>query len=327
MSGGFRTVLHFNNPLAPCVPGSDGTRDLTSRNELVRLIDNVPKGSVLRGTWYALADNESAIPAALVRAQARGAIVQVSIDGGQGVPAAGSAARVQFDQLQEKKVCPATTGCISSNPGAAHTKAWTFSRTTYPGDTSTTAYAVWAGSYNMTNGPDGNAGFNNSATLYGNQSLYNFVRDYLENMYATSPRYSDSYGTSLSPARGYDTDAAASVYVSPELTSDLVVQRIDADVWTPAAGCIVRVINPHLTYDRRAVTQQLVKMKNGGCNVAVIVYTGSRNVSPGSLTGGDDIFVRLGEETGSARPMFDAVLAHFNDGWNSPYAVTLQGAN
>jgi hypothetical protein len=114
-----------------------------------------------------------------VRAQARGAIVQVSIGGGQGVPAAGSAARVQFDQLQAKKVCPATTGCISSNPGAAHTKAWTFSRTTYPGDTSTTAYVVWAGSYNMTNGPDGNAGFNNSATLYGNQSLYNFVRDYL----------------------------------------------------------------------------------------------------------------------------------------------------
>jgi hypothetical protein len=49
MSGGFRTVLHFNNPLAPCVPGSDGTRDLTIRNELVRLIDNVPKGSVIRG--------------------------------------------------------------------------------------------------------------------------------------------------------------------------------------------------------------------------------------------------------------------------------------
>lgn len=131
--------------------------------------------------------------------------------------------------------------------------------------------------YNMTNGADGNGGFNNSATLYNNQNLYNFVRDYLEDMYAMSPRYSDSYNTSLAPARGYYTDASASVYVSPELDSDLVVQRIDADVWTPA--------------------------------------------------GGDDIFVRLGEETVTTHPMYDSVLAHFNDGWNSPYAVTITGAN
>ncbi|ADO69270.1 uncharacterized protein STAUR_1466 [Stigmatella aurantiaca DW4/3-1] len=142
-SGGFRTILHFNNPLAPWFPSGDGTRDLTIRNELVRLIDNVPKGSVIRGT-YALADNELAIPAALVRAQNRG---QVSIDGGEGVPAAGSAARLQLDQITQKKVCPSTAGCISSNAG---------------GDTSTTTYVVWVGSYNMTNGPDGNAGFNNS---------------------------------------------------------------------------------------------------------------------------------------------------------------------
>jgi hypothetical protein len=376
-SGEVRTILHFNNPLAPCVSGSDGTRDLTIRNELVRLIDNVPKDSVIRGTWYALADGESAIPAALVRAQARGAVVQVSIDGGEGVPAAGSAARAQLDQIKQRKICSASTGCISSNTGAAHTKAWTFSRTTYPGEIATTTYAVWVGSYNMTNGPDGNAGFNNSATLYGDQSLYNFVRDYLENMYAASPRYSDYYDTGLSPARGYYTDATASVYVSPELTSDLVVQRIDEDVWTPSANCIVRVINPHFTAERKAVTQQLAKMKSAGCNVAVIgnhvdqseydrlkaagipirvlkigdtvrvhdkliaiyakkagsttwayrVYTGSHNFTSGSLSGGDDIFVRLGEETGASHPLFDAVVAHFNDGWNSPYAVTLTGAN
>jgi len=377
LSGGVRTILHFNNPLAPCVAAGDGTRDLTLRDELVRLIDNVPEGSYIRGTWYALADNESAIPAALVRAQKRGAVVQVSIDGGAGVPAAGSAARAQLDQLTQKKVCPSSSGCISSNGGAAHTKAWTFSRTTYPGETATTTYVVWVGSYNMTNGPDGNAGFNNSATLYGNQELYNFLRDYLENMYAMSPRYSDYYNTDLSPARGFYMDASASVYASPELTSDLVVQRIDADVWTPSAGCVVRVINPHFTYERRAVTQQLAKMKSGGCDVAIIgnhveqteydrlkaagiplkalkisgtdrvhdkliaiyakkagttswayrVYTGSHNFSPGSLTGGDDIFVRLGEESGTSHPMYDAVLAHFNDGWKSPYAVTLTGAN
>ena len=280
-------------------------------------------------------------------------------------------------EVGRSRVCPSSSGCISSNGGAAHTKAWTFSRTTYPGETATTPYVVWVGSYNMTNGPDGNAGFNNSATLYGNQALYNFLRDYLENMYAMSPRYSDYYNTDLSPARGFYMDASASVYASPELTSDLVVQRIDADVWTPSAGCVVRVINPHFTYERRAVTQQLAKMKSGGCDVAIIgnhveqteydrlkaagiplkalkisgtdrvhdkliaiyakkagttswayrVYTGSHNFSPGSLTGGDDIFVRLGEESGTSHPMYDAVLAHFDDGWKSPYAVTLTGAN
>ena len=125
------------------------------------------------------------------------------------------------------------------------------------------------------------------------------------------------------------------------------------------------------------MTQQLAKMKSGGCDVAIIgnhveqteydrlkaagiplkalkisgtdrvhdkliaiyakkagtsswayrVYTGSHNFSPGSLTGGDDLFVRLGEESGTNHPMYDAVLAHFNDGWKSPSAVTLTGAN
>ncbi len=376
-SGGVRTILHFNNPLAPCVKGSDSTRDLTMRNELVRLIKSVPAGSVIRGTWYSLSDDETAIPAALVDAQKKGVRVQVSVDGERGVPAAGSKARAYFDQLTHRRVCPAATGCISSNRGAAHTKAWTFSRATYPGETTTTTHVVWVGSYNMTNGPDGNAGFNNSATLYGNESLYDFVRDYLDDMYAMKPRHSDYYDTSVTPKRGFYMDASASVYVSPELDSDLVVQRIDADVWKPETGCVVRVINPHFTSERRAVTEQLVKMKKAGCNVAVIVnhidqseydrmaaakipmralkvgdgdrvhdklmaiyakkagttswayrvYTGSHNFSPGSLTGGDDIFVRLGEETGTRHPMYDAVLAHFNDGWNSQYAVPIKGAN
>ena len=87
-SGGFRTILHFNNPLAPCVASGDGTRDLTMRNELVRLIDNVPAGSYIRGTWFSLRDGETAIPAALVRAQNRGAVVQVSVDARPGPSAA-----------------------------------------------------------------------------------------------------------------------------------------------------------------------------------------------------------------------------------------------
>lgn len=229
----------------------------------------------------------------------------------------------------------------------------------------------------MTDGPDGNAGFNNSATIYNNQNLYNFMRDYLENMYAVSPRYSDYYNTSLSPARGMYMDASASVYVSPELDSDLVVQRIDSDVFTPAAGCVVKAINPHFELARRAVTDQFVRYKAGGCSVSIIVnhieqgeydrmkgagismkalkingtdrvhdkmimlyakrasdgvwvmrtYTGSHNFSFGSLRGGDDIFVRLAEETGATHPLYDAAVAHFNDGWNSPYAVTITGAN
>lgn len=71
----------------------------------------------------------------------------------------------------------------------------------------------------MTNGPDGNAGFNNSATIYNNQNLYNFMRDYLENMYAMSPRYSDYYNTSLSPARGMYMNASATTSNRESMTA------------------------------------------------------------------------------------------------------------
>jgi len=51
--------------------------------------------------------------------------------------------------------------------------------------------------------------------------------------------------------------------------------------------------------------------KAGSTSWAYRVYTGSHNFSSGSRTGGDDIFVRLGEESGTSHPMYDAVLAHF----------------
>ncbi len=371
-SGGYRTVLHFNNPLSPCTPGSDSTRDLTIRNELVRLIDGVPAGSAVRGNWYSVADTETAVVAALVRAQQRGATVQVSFDQESGLPAAGSPARAQVDQIVNKKICPFSSGCISTS-GSAHAKIFTFSRTQYPGETTTTTYNVWIGSYNQTDGADGNGGFNNSATIYGHQNFYNFIRLYLADMYAASPRTLDYYA----PPRGQFIETAVSAYISPEQDTDLVVNRLDSSVFTPSAGCVVRIINPHFTVERRAVTNLIAGFKRSGCSVQLIVnhvdqseydilasagipmralmvgtvdrvhdkliavymkkagtttwayrvYTGSHNFTGGSLYLSDDIFVRLAEETGTTHPLYDAVVAHFNDGWNSPYAVPITGAH
>ena len=146
---------------------------------------------------------------------------------------------------------------------------------------------------------------------------------------------------------------SAPVYVSPELQTDLVVNRLD-DI-TPDAQCEVRVLHASVRDSRIEVVNRLVALKNGGCKVTVVadtvepqalavlttagikvfkkpihdksfivyakygasygyrVYTGSHNLSGGSAHKYDEIFVKLAAEVGAQHPVYDAYYTHFDD--------------
>src|SRR5690606_11824073 len=70
---------------------------------------------------------------------------------------------------------------------------------------------------------------------------------------------------------GHLLNESADVCVSPEATTDLVVNRLD-DV-TPDASCRVRVMQASIRDSRLAVVDRIVQMKAGGCQVWVVAET------------------------------------------------------
>jgi HKD family nuclease len=55
------------------------------------------------------------------------------------------------------------------------------------------------------------------------------------------------------------------------------------------------------------------------------VYTGSQNWTQDALSENDEIFVKMGTESGTAHPLYDGFYNHFNDAYN--YGVTCTTAN
>lgn len=53
-----------------------------------------------------------------------------------------------------------------------------------------------------------------------------------------------------------------------------------------------------------------------GANHQYRVYTGSQNWTADALTDNDEIFVKMGPESGATHPLYDAYYAHFNDAYN-----------
>jgi HKD family nuclease len=52
------------------------------------------------------------------------------------------------------------------------------------------------------------------------------------------------------------------------------------------------------------------------------VYTGSQNWTQDALNENDEIFVKMGPETGTAHPLYDAFYTHFNDSYNPGVTCT-----
>jgi hypothetical protein len=348
--GGVPAWFFFTRPDDPCTGTAGSGTDSHALDELTRLIASVPAGGRIDGHIYSI--TVDGVAKALLDAQRRGVAVWLSTDKGVGT-STDSAKTTHLDKLTHKTYCSATnnSACIGTADGAiSHTKLFVFSEATAP-DGKIGKNVVWLGSANQTYA-SGMKLFNNTVTIYGDATLYTKLFDYLGDLYAQ--RRSGNYYDPTS-GRGHLLATAADVYVSPELDSDLVVNRLD-DV-TIDSSCEVRVLQASVRDSRTAVVDRLVKMKKGGCNVIVAsdnvepsalaalkaagipvhqkpihdktfiihakfvgveqfrVYTGSHNLSISANTKYDEIFVKLAPETATSHPVYDAYLRHFDDAY------------
>ncbi|HEY0194935.1 MAG TPA: phospholipase D-like domain-containing protein [Kofleriaceae bacterium] len=351
---GYSTWLYFTRPDKPC-KGSVGT-DSNAVDELTRLIGTVPAGGRIDGHIYSI--SVDGVAKALLDAQTRGVTVYLSTDGGV-ADSTDSSKTSYLDKLTHKVYCKHSnnTSCISTADDAiSHTKLFVFSKATAP-DGATSSNVVWLGSANQTYASGENL-YNNTATIYGDASLYSQLQSYLGDLYAQK-RYADYYDPNS--GRGHFLATAADVYASPEASTDLVVNRLDD--FTPDADCRVRVMQASIRDSRMPVVNQIIKMQKGGCHVWVVAdtvepdalkalkgagipvhhmpihdkafliygkvgstyeyraFTGSHNLSGSSAHSYDEIFVKLAAETGTTHPVYDAYYTHFNDAYNTGKAL------
>lgn len=348
--------MFFTRPDRPCTGKAGSGKDRHALVELTRLINSVPAGGRIDGHIFSI--SVDSVAKALLDAQTRGVSVWLSTDGQ--VKSSKDYSNTRYlSRIAHLVYCTSSTNraCIGTAKDAiSHTKLFAFSTATAP-DGAQAHDVVWFGSANQTYA-SGEKLYNNTVTIYGASTLYGELRGYLDDLYHRR-RTSDYYVPST--GRGHLLAGAADVYVSPELSTDLVVHRLD-DV-TPTSSCRVRVMQAEILDSRMEVADQLVKMKRGGCKVWVAlhkigsralatlhaahipvhqmpihdkaflvygkvggsyayhVYTGSQNMSFSAAHRYDEIFVKLAAEKGSSHPIYSAFYSHFNDAYNAGKAL------
>ena len=340
--------LFFTRPDDPCTGKAGSGLDSNVLDELTRLIDSVPAGGRIDGHIFSI--SVDGVAQALLNAQTRGVEVWISTDGAVAT-STDTAKTTYLDQLTHKVYCSSasTNSCISTATDAiSHTKLFVFSTATTP-DGKTSNDVVWLGSANQTYA-SGMRLYNNTVTIYGDNPLFTQMRSYLDDLYARRTQ-ADYYDPTS--GRGHLLTDSADVYISPELQTDLVVNRLD-DI-TPDAQCEIRVLQASVRDSRIEVVNRLVTLKNGGCKVTVVadtvepqalaaltlggikvwkkpihdksfivhakygaadayrVYTGSHNLSGGSAHKYDEIFVKLPAESAAQHALYDAYVTHFDD--------------
>lgn len=349
--GGAPAWFFFTRPDRPCTGKAGSGIDSHALDELTRLIDSVPAGGRIDGHIFSI--SVDGVARALLAAQTRGVDVWISTDGA--VATSTDPAKTDYlDKLTHKTYCTSSTrtSCIGTATDAiSHTKLFVFSKAKTP-DGTLSNDVVWLGSANQTYA-SGMRLYNNTVTIYGDTPLFTKLRSYLDDLYGRRTQ-SDYYDPSS--GRGHLLTASADVYVSPEVQTDIVVNRLD-DI-TPDAQCEVRVIQASIRDSRMDVVNRLTAMKQGGCKVSVVaatiepaalaalksagitprkkpihdksfivygkmdgayayrVYTGSHNLSGGSAHRFDEIFVKLAPEKGNDHPVYDAYKTHFADAYD-----------
>ena len=260
--GGAQAWFFFVRPDAPC-RGSGPGKDRNAMAELIRLIRSVPKGGRIDGHIFNISIDK--VAKELYEAQKRGVTVYISTDGQVG-SSKDVAKTIYLDRLKHIVYCTgANRACIATADRAiSHTKLFTFSRATQP-DGTTSNNVVWFGSANQTNFSGADM-FNDTVSIYGVEGLYKDLRHYLEDLYARK-RTGDYYRPEK--GRGRIMRHPANVYVSPEDDTDLVNHRLD-DL-TPGPGCTVRVMQSMVKDNRLAIVDRLVAMKQGNCDVQMVV--------------------------------------------------------
>lgn len=261
---------HFANPQS-----HDG-RDETILDEVVRLIDNAPAGSTIRGTIYSL--SVQPVAKALVAAERRGVTVLVLSDG-KNQALTGKALSIAA-QLSNHRFCgylpaeyesptKAGGGCIStSDSGDLHVKMFTFSSTADPNGVRRSDVA-WFGSANMTYA-SGSDQSNNAITVYGDAALVTGLNKYFTDLWNRRHYTGNDYYNAKS-GRGYYQASTATVYASPEGRgqTDTVVARLN-DV-KPNANCQVRIGMNFVTSGRPAMLKLIKKLRAKKCQVWMVI--------------------------------------------------------
>jgi phosphatidylserine/phosphatidylglycerophosphate/cardiolipin synthase-like enzyme len=341
--------FHFTRPDNPCHPIATGV-DSHAVDELLRLIKATPDNGRIDGHIFNI--KVTAVARALLDAQTRGVRVWISTDGQ--IAKDHKEQKDILDNLQHRVYCTSGNrrGCISTHPGSiSHTKLFTFSATTMP-DGTPANNAVWLGSANQTFA-SGMRLYNNTVTIYGDNTLFGEMRSYLGDLYGREETgdYFDA-----GSGRGRYLADSADVFASPEAQTDIVMNRLD-DI-TPDDQCEIRVMQASLRDSRLNVVNKLVGLARKGCRVSIVahnieaaakkalldptvpnltvhendihdksfivhakygnarafrVYTGSQNLGSGSAHRFDEIFVKLAAETGGTHPVYDAYVQHFKD--------------
>jgi phosphatidylserine/phosphatidylglycerophosphate/cardiolipin synthase-like enzyme len=101
------------------------------------------------------------------------------------------------------------------------------------------------------------------------------------------------------------SDAAGGIAMSQGVYNDLL-----------AAGVAIRRMD-HI-HDKFFLAYGLY-----GSTYQYRVYTGAQNWTQDALSENDEIFVKMGPESGTAHPLYDAYYAHFNDSYNVGVTCTV----
>ena len=268
--GGHPVWAHFANPQA-----RDG-RDETILKEVVRLIDNAPSGSTIRGTIYSL--SVQPVAKALVAAEDRGVTVLVLSDGknqvltGKALSIASRLTNYRFcgyEPTAYESPTKAGGGCISTSDSSdLHVKMFTFSSTADPKGVRRSNVA-WFGSANMTYA-SGSDQSNNAITVYGDAALVTGLNKYFADLWNRRHYPGNDYYNAKSK-RGYYKTSTASVYASPEGRgqTDTIVARLN-DV-TANANCQVRIGMNFATAGRPALVKLVKKLRAKKCRVWMVV--------------------------------------------------------
>ncbi|WP_375432733.1 phospholipase D-like domain-containing protein [uncultured Friedmanniella sp.] len=256
-----KPALTFNDPT-----GSKAAR-MRIVTEVIKAVDNAPKGSTIRVANYLFDLPDPA--KRLIEAYRRGVHVQLLIDDS---PMSRQTLRVRREIGTNKKkqsfVTRCTNGCMSSQPGVMHAKFYLFSQS---------GASTWVSMISSANLYTGNSStsWNNQHTIVGDKVIYASLSRYFDDMVKDKdqPNYYRTTTSGNTTLFFYPQVAGANSNKIVPLAALRAVKCKgaakgygDADRRT-----IVRVEQWGWSVKRLDIAKQLVKLKGQGCNVQVIL--------------------------------------------------------
>ena len=231
-------------------------------DELNRYIDNTPNGGTIRFVAYLFDATTTA--AALVRAHdQRNVKIQLLIDDGENSPALVQVRNAVADSKNGSWVKKCSNGCHTDSPSIIHSKIFTFSQV---------GNAKWVSVVGSANPWYHNVfnSWNNMQTVVGNQTIYNSLNSYINEMLVNKDGR-DAYKTTSS--------GNYKLYFFPKLSGDpMILEVLQGVKCTGATGgygsggrTVVRIAMWGWATAREDIAKQLNTLHQRGCIVQVLL--------------------------------------------------------